>query len=119
MLVGVNHKAVNPGRGEVDVLHGGAGRDRFVLGTADRAFYSDRRSSSAGTKDYALIRNFCLTEGDLIQLRGSADSYVLAASPGGLPRGTAIFLKSTVNELIGIVQGASGLSLNSSAFAYV
>jgi uncharacterized protein YkwD len=117
-LIGANSSATNPGRGEIDSLNGGRGSDRFVLGNSSRVFYTDG-TSAAGTTDYALIQNFRLTEGDVIQLRGSASNYVLGSAPNGLPTGTAIFLKASTNELIGVVQGATGLSLTSSAFSYV
>lgn len=119
-LVGVTASSTTAGRGEVDRLTGGSGRDRFHLGNSQRVFYNDGNNSSSGTGDYALIADFKLTEGDVIQLKGAASSYRLGSSPTGLPSGSAIFLKTSgTDELIGVVQGTTNLSLNSAAFSFV
>jgi serralysin len=120
ILIGINTSSTTPGRNEVDILNGGSGRDRFVLGNTTRIFYDDGVVANGGNADYALIQDFKLTESDQIQLRGTASNYVLGAAPSGLAAGTGIFLKTSgANELIGIIQGISGLSLTSSAFRYV
>lgn len=47
-------------------------------------------------------------------------NYILGTSRVGLPAGTPIFQKMLIqNELIGIVQGDSGISFNSSYFSFV
>ncbi|NJM28205.1 MAG: hypothetical protein HC856_08210 [Pseudanabaena sp. RU_4_16] len=90
------------------------------MGDRTSAFYNDGIISSSGVGDYAAISDFSLTDGDIIQLKGSASNYRLATAPNGLPSGTAIFLKNSgVDELIGIVQNANTLSLTSPAFAFV
>jgi Ca2+-binding RTX toxin-like protein len=115
-------KVITPGKGEIDTIKGGAGRDTFVLGMA-----GDTKVGVTGSKyyvgekdlDYALIQDFELgrsgrrssTPGDTIQLYGKAADYVLGAAPTGTPQGVGIFTKDT-NDLIGIVQG-SGVSLSS------
>ena len=104
------------GSKEIDTLTGGVGADRFILGFSRlgaNVAYQDGIPGQ-GTDNYALITDFNLVEGDLIQVIGPRDSitsYVLsirlAPSPAGLPPGTAIYT-TTVNdndELIGIVQG--------------
>ncbi|MEO1146206.1 MAG: Ig-like domain-containing protein, partial [Cyanobacteria bacterium J06638_22] len=125
------------GIGEIDVLGGGSGSDRFVLGTSDTLFYDDGDAASAGTGDYGLITDFNPTESDVIQLQGatisgvaadgssdlwslniegaSASDYYLAPSPDGLPSGLAIYRSqpgAEPDELIGIIQGAAGVQLN-------
>ncbi len=119
-LIGVNVSSTNPGRGEIDQLTGGGGRDRFHLGDANRLYYGDGNASVAGVGDYALITDFKQAEGDVIQLRGVASSYRLGSSPVNGLSGTAVFVKTSgVDELIGIVQGVTNLSLSSAAFSYV
>jgi Ca2+-binding RTX toxin-like protein len=106
--------------GERDTLTGGAGRDTFFLGNATSVFYDDRNSATAGRGDYALITDFNTSE-DCIKLTGAKTDYVLRTSPVGLPTGTAIYRNkptSQPDELIAIVQGSSGLSLNSKYFRF-
>lgn len=117
-LIGVNCKLANPGLKEIDALTGGNGSDRFVLGDRNTSYYNDRNSDSQGLRDYALITDF--KNSDTVQLRGSASDYVLVNDFRlGITTGTAIFLKDTVNELVGIAEGVSGLTLNSQAFSFV
>lgn len=119
-LVGANINSATPGLAEIDSLTGATGIDRFVLGNASSVFYNDGVNSSEGVGDYAVITDFRAAEGDTIQLRGNASSYVLGNAPTGTGTGTAIFLRTAgANELIGVVQGVTGLVLNSAAFVYV
>ncbi len=119
-LFGVNPSSATPGRGEIDRLTGGGGGDRFILGDAQRVYYTDGNASASGLGDYGLITDFKPAEGDVIQLKGVVGNYRLGNAPGGLPAGKAIFLDTSgADELIGIVQGASNLTLNSAAFSYV
>lgn len=94
--------------GDIDTLTGGAGGDTFILS------YDDGDPATAGTGDYALITDFNTSE-DKIQLTGQQSDYVLEASPSGLPVGTALY---STDELIGIVQGSSGLSLDGGYFSF-
>ncbi|MGL5083778.1 MAG: S8 family serine peptidase [Microcoleaceae cyanobacterium] len=113
-LSGVDVEAANPGAGEVDTLTGGAGNDRFVLGDGVQVYYN-----GAAGEDYGLVTDFVLGE-DVIQLRGAAADYELVTNPEGLPTGVGIFYQAAgESELIGIVQGESGLTLNSEAFSFV
>jgi Ca2+-binding RTX toxin-like protein len=119
ILTGVDPSAPNPGRGEVDILTSGKGKNQFVLGDAAKVYYNDDNNASFGIDDYALILDFNHNK-DVIQLHGSASNYVLSASPVELPAGTAIFQKMpSQDELIGIVQGDLELSLGSSYFHFV
>ncbi len=108
------------GAGEVDILIGGAGADRFILGNSTSHFYDDGNAATLGAGDYALIADFNLSQ-DVIQLKGSAANYVLGTSPTGAPAGTAIYLDkpaSEPDELIAIVQGSTGLSLAAGYFSF-
>jgi Ca2+-binding RTX toxin-like protein len=114
------------GQNEVDVLIGNQGRDTFALGEVlpdgtELIFYNDRNPATTGTNDYGLIADF--DSSDLIQLSGSADNYLLGASPSGLPSGAGIFLKDgTTPELLGIVAdiAPTDLSLgNTNQFSFV
>jgi Ca2+-binding RTX toxin-like protein len=122
ILTGSTSNAV----GEIDILTGGVDGDLFVLGDASTVFYDDRKTATAGRSDYALITDFNksgifnLIE-DVIQLNGSREDYVLAASPMGLPSGTAIYRNKPndePDELIGIVQGSTNLSLEGDYFRF-
>ena len=137
ILVGVdnNNPAAGFGKGDVDILTGGAGEDTFVLGSIfpfggqPAIFYNDGDVNSTGEADYALITDFELAtsitksgKGDRIQLVGSPKDYVLEQSPLGLPSGGAIYYTGAGKELIGIVEGISPdqLDLNDpSQFQYV
>jgi Ca2+-binding RTX toxin-like protein len=115
-LIGVDETSATPGKAEVDTLIGGAGRDRFVLGNGSKVFYDDGDTTNAGTADYAIIQGFNASE-DFIELSGAKSDYTLNTtySPGN----TAIYRNKPTDEpaeLIGIIQGVTGLNLNSSAF---
>ncbi|MDJ0690378.1 MAG: Calx-beta domain-containing protein [Xenococcaceae cyanobacterium MO_188.B32] len=83
---------------QIDTLTGSPTVDRFVLGDENQSYYIN-----AGNDDYALIENFQLDE-DFIQFYGTAENYVLGASPFN-SQDTGIFLQtSTQDELIAIVR---------------
>ncbi|MBW4637243.1 MAG: FG-GAP repeat protein [Gloeocapsa sp. UFS-A4-WI-NPMV-4B04] len=108
------------GVGERDTLTGGVGSDIFFLGNTNEVFYDDRNRAAAGRGDYALITDFNTTE-DFIKLNGLRTDYRLAASPTGLPGGTAVYLNkpgTEPDELIAIVQGSTGLNLNGKYFRF-
>jgi Ca2+-binding RTX toxin-like protein len=127
ILIGVNSSAGLPGAGnEIDTLTGGTGADEFHLGDSASIYYDDRSSLTAGLNNYALLTDFNPSEGDLIQLHGFKTDYRLDISPTGLPTGIAIYKlapASTVtafqDELIGIVQNNTNLSLDASYFSFV
>ncbi|GAP94253.1 hypothetical protein [Leptolyngbya sp. NIES-2104] len=99
------------GRGEIDFLTGGSGRDTFALagsiaGETQAVLYDDGDPSSAGIGDYGVIADF--QSNDVIQLIGEASRYSLGSAPQGVPSGTGVFLNdSATPELIGIVAGVS------------
>ncbi len=122
LLIGVELNLANPGLGEVDSLIGGFGADVFQLGDVFSAYYDDADGTTDGSTDYALITDFDINQ-DIIELHGSAADYQLATVSPSLPSGIGVFLQSSTpsgqDELIGIVQGESSLSLNDSYFSFV
>ena len=114
-MTGVDDSRPLAGIGEIDILTGNGDTDRFTLGDRSQVFYNDGNPDTEGLDDYALITD--LTNDDVIQLKGVPDDYVLVENFSiGESTGTGIFLKDTVNELIGLAQGVSGLDLNDFSF---
>lgn len=135
------------GRGEIDILTGGAGDDTFVLGDHNGVtFYNDRDNllGSGGdglntpitqAQGYALIRNFHSIY-DTIELANgsSADDYLLQTgyfvddSEFHSALDTAIYRRfdtplfggetMTSYELIGVISGTSGLNLSMDCFTF-
>ena len=120
-LIGVNPNASNPGQGEIDTFTGLGGADTFVLGDTIQTYYDDGLINTAGVDDYALISDFNIEQQDVIQLSGTSTDYLLGTSPNGLANGQGIFrqVSGQENELIGIVEGVTGLTLNSPSFQFV
>lgn len=117
-LVGV--ESSRRGIGEKDTLIGGAQADLFVLGNQAGSFYDDGLFGTAGTSDYAFISDFQSNEGDRIQLHGSAGDYSIGGAPKGNQGGQSIFLTTAGEaELIAIVRGNNGLTLQPQAFTFV
>ena len=117
LICGVSPISINPGRGEVDSLTGGAGRDRFILGDANWIGYDDGDPSLPGNSDYAFIIDFAPFN-DIIQLRGSSSAYLLTVSEGH----SKIYIDkpgSEPDELIASLQNCTGLSLTSNYFDYI
>ncbi len=94
----------------VDILTGTNAQDTFVLGDSTSTYYGEN-----GDQDYAVIDNFTQGE-DIIQLYGSSDDYTV---------GSSVFNSDDLgiyfqDDLIGVVNDASNLSLNDSqSFAFV
>jgi len=120
IITGVDPTSQTPGRQEVDILTGNGGGDTFVLGDGVKVFYDDISRRSPGTTDYAIITDFSIVEGDVIQLTGQADFYTLGNVQPGTIAGTGIFLDAGQrrSELIGILQDVSIASFEA-GFSFV
>jgi serralysin len=121
-LIGVNPSDTLAGLGEIDILTGGTQADLFVLGDRNQAYYNDGNNITSGTGDYAQITDFSRSQGDKIQLHGSAANYKLGStSLTSLLTGTNVFLTTGgQDELIAVVKGDTlNLSLTSTAFTFV
>ncbi|MGH1395963.1 MAG: polysaccharide deacetylase [Trichormus sp.] len=126
-LIGVNPNDILAGAGEIDTLYGDGYGDLFILGDKNKAYYNDGNNSTSGTNDYALIKDFSISEGDKIQLYGSASNYKLSGVLFNLSFGNHRTLYLTTggqDELIGVIDVGlfdifNNLSLNSSSFTYV
>ncbi|MGA1132046.1 MAG: NF038122 family metalloprotease [Prochlorotrichaceae cyanobacterium] len=91
---------------ERDVLLGGAGADKFVLGDAQGAYYL-----GGGSTDFAVIQDF--TAGtDKVQLYGSAANYTTTAQGSDT-------LLSYGQDLVAQFTGVTSLNLASSSFQFV
>ncbi|MEM9485750.1 MAG: CAP domain-containing protein, partial [Cyanobacteria bacterium P01_F01_bin.116] len=104
---------------EKDVMTGGKGRDKFILGNQSGAFYDDGKAGSMGTSNYALITD--LNQGDVIQLSND-HNYRLGSAPSGVESGRALFIDNPSgqkDELIAVIRGSANLNFNSSTFKYV
>ncbi len=115
VIAGVNLNSVNPGKGEIDTLTGGVGKDSFLVGDINKVYYDDGDVTTPGTSDYALITDFNSTEGDIIKLSGSISQYSLDNSPIAGIKGQALFLNkpnSEPRELIAIFQNSTGLTID-------
>ena len=122
VITGVNPNLENAGADEIDTLVGGDNSDRFVLGDNIQAFYDDGDATDEGTTSYARITDFNEAQGDIIQLHGSKSNYRLADSPLENISGTAVYLikdGDEPDELIAILEGVTGLDINSDAFVEV
>ena len=115
-LVGAKVNDTNPNRRETDILRGGSGADRFVIGAKKRVFYSN-----GGISDFAFIEDFSRSQGDVVQLKGRAGDYSLGRITLNQSSSALTIFKGqgSNRDLIAVVQGSTNLSLNSNAFRYV
>jgi subtilisin family serine protease len=109
------------GVGTIDDLVGSGGNDVFMLGDARGRFYDDGKGKTAGTSDYAVIRD--LNSGDKLQLAG--DGYFQRAISLKGVTGMGIYHDSNGNgafdskdELIAVLQGISS-PISSESFIFV
>ena len=116
-LIGVSTTETLPGIDEIDTIEGGHGNDLIVLGDSGWIGYDDCNTGLPGSEDYALIIGF--SQGaDVIQLQGPQSQYRLEFSGGD----TQLFIDkpgTEPDELIGIIQGVSGLDLDTGSFQFI
>ena len=122
VLTGVNQSHPRPGRGEIDILNGSAGKDTFVLATRGKVFYDDGNLAEAGTNDYAKIRDFTIGTDVIVLAEGF--NYRLGSSPVTNQSDTGIFIDnpSNMDELIGVIRNVEPQSLdlsNTEQFIFV
>ncbi len=98
-LTGADPDVQNTVRREKDILTGGSGTDKFVLGNESGSFYDD-----FGDKDFAKITDF--TFGEQIQL-GSGETYNVEQNKNGF---NIFLIEDFGRDLIGKVTIASGIS---------
>ncbi|MEL6605285.1 MAG: hypothetical protein AAFP20_18890, partial [Cyanobacteria bacterium J06614_10] len=98
--------AIALGAYEMDILGGGQGADRFVLGNEQQSYYI-----SDGTADYALIQDFDASV-DVLQLSGAASNYQQQQQEGNL-------LLSYNQDLIAVLENVSSVDFNSTSVAFV
>jgi Ca2+-binding RTX toxin-like protein len=116
---------IGPDDTEIDILTGGGNADTFIVGDANAVYYDSLFNPVAQDRDYAVIADF--EPGvDVIQLRGSAERYQLQELSIGDRTGTGVVLLggdspgiTIPDRLLALVEGESGLSLNSSNFTFV
>ncbi len=116
VISGVHTEMPLPGRGEIDVLIGGPGLDRLVLGGQHGIYYKD--VVGRDTDSYAAIQDF--EKGDQIVLEcDQMGNYVLVESTVGLSAATCIYYNrdgksgiSDYDDLISVVQGPAARSLD-------
>lgn len=129
-LLGVNPGDILPGTNEIDILIGGPNisstpglnNDFYILGDYNKAYYADNQGN-LGADGFAYLP-FFNSKTDTIQLHGTPNDYSIVNFKGdGLTgraeSGTAIFLNGSEPDLIAVLPGVSGLSLDSKYFNYV
>jgi lysophospholipase L1-like esterase len=99
--------SVLAGANEQDVLIGGAGGDRFILGDASQPYYT-----ANGDDDYVVIQDFDASE-DVVQVHGVASDYVQQQVGGDR------YLRlADSNELVAIFKNTSGFNLLDANFTF-
>lgn len=84
-------------------LTGGSGGDRFVLGDATGTFYG-QFTGAAGTTNSAVLTDFDKSEGDTLQLAGSASDYLVSLNDADI--GLVITLAAT-GQIVAILPAFS------------
>ncbi|NCT52976.1 MAG: hypothetical protein GPJ04_17640, partial [Microcystis aeruginosa G13-03] len=107
-----------------DSFYGGSGKDIFVLGNANKIFYSENGTVGGGGSRANLF-DFNRNE-DIIQLHGSSNDYSIYSYDHWNDQyptpDTSIELKNPSGlyyDIIAIIYGQTGLSLTDSYFQYV
>ncbi|GAB4231610.1 MAG: hypothetical protein Kow00121_59860 [Elainellaceae cyanobacterium] len=106
ILIGSDNFGV--GIGEIDVLHGGAGSDLFMVGNNIDGVGHVPFYAGFGDSDYAVINDFTAGE-DVILLAGIAEEYSLGSISNDLVSGTGIYWG---NELVAIAAETTISDLN-------
>lgn len=88
---------------EYDLLNGGDGADRFVLGDTQSIYYQTNGSD----RGFALIEDFDYVEGDKIQVHGSIDSYFKVDQANG---DALLYANNDPNDAIALIEGGAGTS---------
>jgi hypothetical protein len=129
-LLGVNPGDTIPGKNEIDILLGGPNtlntpglnNDVYLLGDYNNAYYAGNQGV-LGTENFAFLP-FFNSSTDTIELHGTPSDYYLVnykveGITGRAETGTAIVLNSPQPDLIALLPGVSGLSLDAKYFNYV
>ncbi len=104
--------AASLGRGQVDVLIGDAGADRFLLADNRGVFYNDGRSRNKGMSDYGFIKDFSQQQGDQLVLQSGRQYLMTNVTVNGVPQ-TEIYLGNgdqrfnASDELIGVLDNTA------------
>lgn len=98
-LTGADPDVENTVKREKDILTGGSGTDKYVLGNESGSFYDD-----FGNRDFAKITDFSF--GETIQL-GSGETYNVEQNKNGFK---IFVVEDFGRDLIGKVKIASGIS---------
>lgn len=104
--------AASLGRGQVDVLIGDAGADRFLLADNRGVFYNDGRSRNKGMSDYGFIKDFSQQQGDQLVLQSGRQYLMTNVTVNGVPQ-TEIYLGNgdqrfnSRDELIGVLDNTA------------
>ncbi len=98
--------AIAKGKLEKDILVGGRGSDRFILGDSAKSYYL-----GGGDKDYALIKDFDAAT-DVLQLYGGLRNYQQQQQGSNL-------VVSQGQEVIAILENTASLNFSSPSVAYV
>lgn len=91
------------GVGQIDILNGNTGSDRFVLGN-NQVFYANSQPFyvGKGDADYAQINNFDLKK-DWILLAGESEDYIYTPVDGNLK------ISTQTGDLVALVEGVAEL----------
>lgn len=117
------------GKGEIDRLTGGEGKDTFLLhaNKGKTVLYDAGNPRNSGKQDFAIITDFNKNQ-DTIELAGDQSEYFIGRSNvRNIADGRAIFrdtdndgrLRRGRDELIAVVQGSNDLSLDDLKFVDV
>ncbi len=99
--------SVASGLNELDILSGGGGADRFILGESGSAYYHQ-----GGAADFVTIQDFELGV-DTVQVFGSLTDYTQAA------QGANTLLYWQGQDLVAQFNGMTSLDLSSASFQFV